>query len=144
MRVDLILGAQRKSLDRNRQCVAASCGRDLRGGRQARTQVLWRIAQSDHNLEILSLFAGRGLLRGGEPTGAHDGVIANLGDLAMENLLRNGIDRDICRLPQLHIHDVSFIHLDFSRDHGHVGDGHERAALRVLDTNDHGFAFTHG
>ena len=74
--------------------------RDLRGGGKSGTQVLRRVLQRDHDLEILGFLAGRSLLRRGDAGGADDGVVADLGDDCLENLLGNGVDGDFGGLSQ--------------------------------------------
>ena len=50
---------------------------------------------------------------------------------------------DLGRLPELHVDDVGLVHFNLGGDHRGVGDRHQRAARRVLDTDDDGFAFAH-
>ena len=44
-------------------------------------------------------------------------------------------------MTQTHVDDVGFVHFDLGGDDRHVGQGHERAAGRILDANHDRFAF---
>ena len=103
-----------------------------------------RIVHGDHDFEILGFLAGNGALRGRHAGGAQDGGIADLGHVAFESLVGNGVDGDVRRLAQLDVDDIGFIHLHFGGDQRHIGDGHDDAALGILNAGHHGFAHAHG
>ena len=141
---EICLGADGERLNRNAQNAAASRGRNLGGRREAWAQVRGRIGEGHHDLEILGFLAGRGGLRGGDTGRAHDRVVSDFADDAVEDFARDGVDGHVRGLAETHVDDVGLIHLDLGRDHGHVGQRHQRAAGRVLDSDDHGLAFAHG
>jgi len=61
----------------------------------------------------------------------------------VENLLRNGVDRDFRGLSQVDVHDIGLVDLTSAVMIGLSGDGHERAALRVLDADNNRLAFAY-
>src|SRR5581483_11036301 len=136
----IAFGPNGERLNRNRQDVLARRGGDLRRARKTWPDVLGRIVQRDHNLEILGLLAGRGALRSGNTGGAHDRRITNFDHPTLERLIRNRVDGYVSGLPELHIDDVRLVHLHLGGDDRHIGDGHDRAAQRVLDTRHHRLA----
>ena len=63
--------------------------------------------------------------------------------MAFEDLAGDGVDADIGGLSDLDVDDVGLVDLDLGGDDAHVGDGHERGALGVLNAFDDGLAFAH-
>ncbi len=102
------------------------------------------IVERDDHLEVLGFFGAGGGLRGGHAGGAQQRLIADQGDVALEDLVGQRVDGDFSRLAELHVHDVGFIHLDLGGDDAHVGEGHQRGTFGVLDAFDDGFAFAEG
>src|SRR5215467_8840886 len=82
-----------ESLDRNAEHAITSGGSDLGRGRKPRPQPFRRVFQSDHDLEILRLLAGRRGLRSRNARGAHDCIIADLGHRPVKYLARNRVNR---------------------------------------------------
>ena len=79
-------------------------------------------------------------MRGGHAGGAEQGLVADQGDVALEDLAGEGVDGDFGGLADLDVDDVGLVHLDFSGDHTHIGDGHDGRAFGVLNAFDDGFA----
>ena len=71
-------------------------------------------------------------------------LVADLGDVALEDLAGQGIDRDVGGLAELDVDDVRLVDLDLGGDDAHIGDGHQGRAFGVLDADDHGLALAHG
>ena len=138
------LPSNRQCLNRNCQRLAASRRRDFCRRRKSRPQILRRILQGHHNFEILRFLTRRCLLRSRNTRRAHNRVIPNFCDYSLKSFLRDRVDGNLCRLSHCDVHDVSFVDLNFSGDHGHIGNRHQRTSRRVLDSNDYGFAFAYG
>ncbi len=100
--------------------------------------------EGDDDLEVLGFFNAGGGLAGGLAGGAQQGLVADLGDVALEDLAGEGVDGNVGGLAEPDVDDVGFVDLDLGGDDGHVGDGHEGGALGVLDAFDDGFAFANG
>src|SRR6266496_4760885 len=124
-------GTDRKRLNGDAEHAVAGGGRDLRRRGQAGAQFGGRILHRHHDFEVLRLLAGRGRLRRGDAGGAHDGVVADLTDDAVEDFARDGVDGHVGGLAEMHVDDVGLVHLDFGGDHRHVGDRHQGAARRI-------------
>ena len=100
-------------------------GGDLGGGGEAGAQLVGGIVERDDDLEVLGLFGAGGGLRGGHAGGAQQGLVADQGDVALEDLAGQGVDGDVGGLADLDVDDVGLVDLDFGGDHAHVGEGHE-------------------
>ena len=118
-------------------------GGDFGGGGKAGPQFVVRIVERDHDLEVLGFFGAGGRLRSGDAGGAQQRLIADQGDVSLEDLAGNRVDGYIGRLADLDVDDVGLIHFDFGGDDAHVGDGHERGAFGVLNAFDDGLALAH-
>ena len=53
----------------------------------------------------------------------------NLGHCALEFLVREGFHRDACRLLEIDLADVGFVHLAADEDLAHVAQGHDQSGL---------------
>ena len=53
------------------------------------------VIEGDDDLEVLRLFGSGGALRGGEAGRAKQGLVADLGDVALEDAAGQGIDGDV-------------------------------------------------
>ena len=69
------------------------------------------------------------------PGGGQDRAAADLGDDALEGLVRIGVDADLGLLAHLHRRDRGLVHLQLGLDHRHVGDREEHGAGAVLDAD---------
>jgi len=87
------------------------------------------------------LVAGSGL-RGGQTGSAQHRLRSDLGYFSFEYLSRDGVDGDVRFLAVSHIDDVGLIHLHFGRDDGHVRQGHQEAAVGILNAGNHVVADT--
>ena len=73
--------------------------------------------KGNHYFEILGFLAAGCALLAGYAGGTHNGVVADFRYLPRKGLAGNGVNGDFRRLPDGYIHDVSFIHVNFSGDH---------------------------
>ena len=114
---------------------------DLGGGGEAGPQLVGGLVEGDDDLEVLGLFGAGGGLRGGDAGGAQQRLIADQGDVALEDLAGKGVDGDVGGLADLDVDDVGLVHLDLGGDDAHVGEGHQGRAFGVLNADDDGLAF---
>ena len=117
---------------------------DFGGGGEAGAQLVGGIVEGDHDLEVLGLFGAGGGLRSGDAGGAQQGLVADQGDVALEDFAGEGVHGDVGGLAELDIDDVGLVHLDLGGDDAHVGQGHQGGAFGILDAFDDGFAFADG
>ncbi len=66
--------------------------------RESGAQFVGGRVQRDHHLEVLGLLGAGGGLRGGHAGGAQQGLIANQGHMAFEDLAGQGVHGDFGRL----------------------------------------------
>ncbi len=119
-------------------------GGDFSGRRKAGAQLVGGMVEGDDDLEVLGFLDAAGGLAGSDAGGAQQGLIADFGDMAFEDLAGQGVDGDVGGLAEGDIDDVGFIDLHFGGDDGHVGEGHEGGTLGVLNADDHSFSFADG
>jgi hypothetical protein len=100
--------------------------------------------EGDDDLEVFGLFGAGGGLAGGDTSGAEEGLVADLGDVAFEDAAGQGIDSDVDGLVHADVDDVGLVDFDLGGDDGHVGEGHEGRAFGVLDAEDDGLTFADG
>ena len=65
---------------------------------EAGAQIVGGLVERDDDFEVLGLFGAGGGLRGGDAGGAQQRLVADLGDVALEDLAGKGIDGDVGRL----------------------------------------------
>src|SRR6185312_532401 len=117
LRFKIFLVTHSQRLDWNGERVFGGASGDLGGGRKSGPQVGRRIIKGNHHFEVLGFLAAGCALLTGDAGGTHNGVVANFGYFAFESFSGNGINGDFRGLSNGHIHDVSFINVNFSRDH---------------------------
>ena len=143
-RLQIALLPNGQSLNRySKDVLTGGCGY-LRGARKSRADLVRGIVQGDNDFEILGFLAGNGALGGGHAAGTQNRGVADLGDVALEGLVGDGVDGDVHRLAEGHVDDIGLIHLDFGGDQRHVGDGHDDGAVLVLEAGHDGFADADG
>jgi hypothetical protein len=100
--------------------------------------------EGDDDLEVLGFLGAGGALAGGDAGGAEQRLVADLGDVALEDAAGERVDGDVGGLAELDVDDVGLVDLDLGGDDGHVGEGHQGRAFGVLDADDHGLALADG
>ena len=88
------------------------------------------LIERDDDLEVLGFFGAGGGLRGGDAGGAQQRLVADFGDVALEDPAGKGIDGDVGGLVHGDVDDVGLVDLDLGGDDAHVGEGHQGGALR--------------
>ena len=63
--------------------------------REAGAQFVGGVVEGDDDLEVLGFFLSAGGLAGGDAGGAQQGLVADLGDVAFEDLAGKRIDGDV-------------------------------------------------
>jgi hypothetical protein len=71
-----------------------------RPGRSSSRWFAGGLVEGDDDLEVLGLFGAGGGLRGGDAGGAEQGLVADLGDVALEGAAGEGVDGDVGGLAQ--------------------------------------------
>src|SRR5450759_562926 len=118
---EIRLRADRERLNRNAEHAAADRGRNFGGRGESRAQVRWRIGERYDDFEVFRFLARRSGLRGRNTGRAHDRVVADFADDAVEDFVRNGVDGHFRGLAETNVDDVGLVHLHLGRDHRHVG-----------------------
>src|SRR5579864_8163754 len=142
--VQIFFGSFRERLKRDRHYIFLLRRGDLGRRREPGTQAIRRILQRDHDLEILRFLVARSGLRRSQARTAEHRLRPDFGHFSFKEFPRDRVDGDFRVLPKLHAHNVGFIHHDFRRHHGHIGNRHEVTSGGVLDAGNDVFAYANG
>src|SRR5580658_10222030 len=144
LRLQIALLPDSQRLNGNGYRILARGSGDLGGAGKARTDLVGWVVHGHHHLEVFGFLAGNGALGSGQAGRPQNGGIADLGHVALEGLVRDGVNSDVRFLTKRHADDVRFIDLYLGGDQGHIRDGHNVASRQVCNAGHHGLALPYG